>query len=113
MKRLLQWLMLVVVIGLMTACSSNSELKEINDQGYEAYQLGNYSEAVTLLTAGIEKDDGYGDFYTNRGMAYYALGDVEKALADLNLAVTLKKEFPEAYLNRAPCIWVLAYKKKL
>ena len=53
-----------------------------------------------LLNSGKIKHPHEGDFYAMRAAAYFALKDHDKALADLNRAVTFRQT-PEIYFQRA------------
>jgi len=90
---------LIMLGTLLTACGSRVE-EQLNDEGYNLYLEGLYDEAITHYTQSLVDYPEYGAFYSNRGMAYYEMGDVELALEDLNQAIVLEADMPEAYLNR-------------
>lgn len=90
---------MIMMMFLVSGCSNN-EAYTINETGYGQYQAGEYEEAIDTYTAGIERFPDYIDFYTNRGMAYFEMGDTDNALHDLDHAVTMEEHAPEAYANR-------------
>lgn len=52
-----------------------------------------------VINSGKVKDPYPGDYYATRAAAYFATGQLDKALADLNKAVTYR-EAPEFYFQR-------------
>ncbi len=94
-----RWIYIAVLILLLSGCQ-NGELEEIQLQAYNLYTEGRYEEAIEAYSHGIEHDEENSDLYTNRGMAYFEIGDYTKALEDLNLAIDLDDRSPEAYTNR-------------
>jgi tetratricopeptide (TPR) repeat protein len=58
-----------------------------------AYQrVDRYKEAIEDYNAAIEIDDTNPAFFHDRGMAYGELGDMDRALRDLNIAVKLRPD---------------------
>lgn len=59
----------------------------------EAHQrLGRYKEAIEDYNAAIEIDQSNPDYFHDRGLAYDRLGDLDRALADLNRAMKLRPD---------------------
>jgi len=58
-------------------------------QGNEAYEAGDYQQAVALYDSAIARVAG-GEAYFNRGNAYFKLGEVGRAIADYLRAYVLK-----------------------
>ena len=56
---------------------------------------------IRSCTALIERDAKDAVAYYNRASAYQTKGDVDRAIADYNQAVTLKPDYAAAYENRA------------
>ena len=54
---------------------------------------------VQLQQAILLKPD-WAEPYDNRGLAYAAQGDYERALADWTQAIKLQPDFADAFLNR-------------
>jgi tetratricopeptide (TPR) repeat protein len=69
-------------------------------QGVEAYEAGNYQQAVTALTEAIRLNDRNPEAYQKRGLAYFNLKEYQSALEDYNRAITLNPNFSEAYVGR-------------
>ncbi|WP_235558107.1 tetratricopeptide repeat protein [Sphaerimonospora mesophila] len=63
--------------------------------------LGRPEEALPDLTAAIEADPEYPDYYLDRGNLLFRLGRHDEALADYEAAMRLSPPFPEPYYNRA------------
>ena len=66
-----------------------------------------YREAITHYTNALERDSQQPAIYNNRGNAYGAMDEVDKAINDLNKAIELKPDYANAYNNRGD-----AYRKK-
>jgi tetratricopeptide (TPR) repeat protein len=59
----------------------------------DAYQgLNRYREAIEDYTAAIEIDESNPAYFHDRGLAYDRLGDLDRALEDLNRAVKLRPD---------------------
>ena len=69
--------------------------------GLIAHQRGRHREAVTLIEAALAGGATTAVIHTNCGVAYRALGDLEKATQHITWAIALDPEFPEAHLNYA------------
>ena len=52
-----------------------------------------------IINSGKVKPPHHGDYYATRGSAYFAKGDVEKAMADFNKAIGIRQA-PEFYFER-------------
>ncbi len=53
-----------------------------------------------IINSGDVKQQYLGDYYATRGGAYFALKQIDKAIADLNKALSIRKA-PEFYFQRA------------
>lgn len=53
-----------------------------------------------VINSGKVRPPHHGDYYATRGAAYFAKGDIEKAMADLNKAISIRQA-PEFYFQRA------------
>jgi tetratricopeptide (TPR) repeat protein len=86
------------------------DYKDYKKQAEEAFNRGDYAEAIRLYTLAIEArlkegEEGYDKevlaiLYYNRGVCYNELKDFDKALADYSIAIKLNLKLAEAYNNR-------------
>ena len=58
-------------------------------------------KAIEDLDAAIEIDPSMAEAYTNRGMAYLALGERQRSLDDLDRAIRIDADLPGAHYVRA------------
>jgi len=65
------------------------------------YEAGQYADAVYWYTRVISVDAKDAEIYSERGVAFYHLGDLKQSLADLNRARDLEPENPYRYASRA------------
>ncbi len=52
-----------------------------------------------IINSGLVKHPHTGDYYATRGAAYFALGQLDHAMADINKAISIRKA-PEFYFQR-------------
>lgn len=77
-------------------------LREIIDQGQEAYERGAYGEAEPLLTQGLrEGAEGYADVHHALGVIYHGTGRFAEARAAFERAVEINPDYTEAAINLA------------
>lgn len=69
--------------------------------GVIAHQRGRYREAVSLIEAALAGGATTAPIHTNCGVAYRALGDLEKAARHISWAIALDPEYADAHLNYA------------
>lgn len=65
---------------------------------------GNYSEAIKQYNRAIARNDKFSRAYANRGITYEKMGQIEKALQDLNMAIEFAGNDPfkkEYHYHRA------------
>ena len=87
MKKLLSIGMAMIMIIIMSGCSSSGALDE---DGRKSFAHGNYEEAAASFAAAIEKNPNRADYYIDYGLALIRLGKYDDAL----------KEFDQAYVNK-------------
>lgn len=73
---------------------------DYHDLAYEAYDAGDYTQAVRLFTRAITLDPTYMWAYNGRANAYYYLQDYEAALADYTAAIELDPQAASVITNR-------------
>ena len=76
------------------------ESKELYRQAEQLFRRKKYAESVETYTLAIQINPNDYGLYNNRGAAYYALGEFQKAIADYTKAVELNPYHFSAYNNR-------------
>jgi len=71
----------------------------INNLGLNANYQGDYAEAIDLYSRALALVEST-IYYTNRGLAYYNLGQVEAAKSDFDRALALNDQNGDAYYYR-------------
>jgi stress-induced-phosphoprotein 1 len=69
----------------------------LKDLGNQAFQAGNYEEAVSLFTQAIEINPHDHVFFSNRSGSYASLQKYEEALEDAAMCVALKPDWVKGY----------------
>ncbi len=114
LKKVLFSGLIILSLSQLTGCLSNSLAsptpfneespsafsKKLVQQGIQKNFKGAYNEALVDLSEAVRLDDHDVDAYFNRGLTYYRLHKIEKAIEDFTMAITLNNEFIEAYVNR-------------
>ena len=71
------------------------EYNALIDAAYTSQMDGDHQKAITKYTKAIEVDPQVAGVYINRAAAYESIGDLDRALQDLDEALTLESK-PEA-----------------
>ncbi|MCX7068498.1 MAG: tetratricopeptide repeat protein [Methylococcales bacterium] len=71
------------------SADSQTNAKELNKQGEQAYHAKNYDEAIRLYKAAIDLDGNYGQAYSNLGLAFQKVGNNSEALWANRKAIAL------------------------
>lgn len=71
----------------------NDIILEEKNKGNEAFQKGNFLEAINHFSKAIELDPNNHILYSNRSASYASLGKYEDALNDANKCVQIKPEW--------------------
>src|SRR5690348_3615614 len=69
-------------------------------KGFDYFKVGNFEEAIKHYDLAVKADDQYGDAYYYRGSALWKAGQLDKALADFNKAISLVSTDPDYYGER-------------
>ncbi len=69
--------------------ADNSPAAESHRKGAEAFDKGETDAAIKWFGQAIQLDAKYAPAYCDRGLALVLKGDLDKAVADLNMAVQL------------------------
>ncbi|SEM41376.1 Tetratricopeptide repeat-containing protein [Pseudomonas sp. NFIX51] len=89
----------VEVAAVAVSSSAQADAKTLNRKGEEAYHAGNLQQAIDFYRQAIELNNGYGQAYSNLGLAYQKAGNTAEsiwanrkaiALASGNSAVTVR-----------------------
>jgi tetratricopeptide (TPR) repeat protein len=73
----------------------------LKNKAQTSFKLGKFEEATLDYTNLIKTDSNNPEYFTLRGICHLESKQYEKALADFNEALASKKDFAEAYFNRA------------
>lgn len=76
------------------------EIAQLNVDGFQKFQAGNFDEAIAIYDKAIEKNPTFALTYGNRGNARMAKGQVDLAIADYTKGIEVNPVFAEAYLDR-------------
>lgn len=83
-------------------------LVQLQASGNDAYQAGQYSEAIEFYTSAlactIESHSFAALCFCNRAAAYQALGQITEAIADCSLAITFDANHVKVFLFL--CIYI-------
>jgi tetratricopeptide (TPR) repeat protein len=94
MKKIL--LVAILSLSLMICLTSTGRsffLQDDYEDGLEAFDQGNYDEAIRLLTKSIEAKPKHTFSYFTRGAAWKAKGNLDKAIADFSKVIELDPKF--------------------
>ncbi len=93
-----------VLVSLMVAGTAIADGIDDLVEGLRAQQQGDHGQAVALLTRAIESGDLAADEQVSarvkRGNSYYALGRIDRAVADYSAAIAARPDHVEARFNR-------------
>lgn len=95
------YLILLGAMVLVSKASAQETAKQDTVQGYQFYQVQNYTEAEKLLQAAIKLDPAYEPAYQVLGGVYIAEGRKAEAMAEYQQALTLQPNNPslKAYVD--------------
>ena len=105
--KLLPLLLLVFVLTMGVACSSESSFESVQQEarahinkGIEYYSLGQNEKAIQSYDNAIRLDPKNGSTYNKRGVVRAVLGQYGKAILSYDNAIRLDPENGSAYYNR-------------
>jgi tetratricopeptide (TPR) repeat protein len=80
----------------LASMGAQQQAKAKFKQGADSYKQGNYMQAVKEFQEAIKLDPNYQKAYINLGLSYRRLGDNSQALANYDIAITMKDGDKEA-----------------
>jgi tetratricopeptide (TPR) repeat protein len=114
-KQSVKWLfgigmlvLLIATIWVYFAETSPTVIDYVHN-GAEAYDDGNYYEAISYFNQSLDIDSDYAPAYLWRGATYTKLGKMNEALADFNQSILLGPGDAEDYQWRGATYYTLGY----
>ncbi|MCX6139439.1 MAG: tetratricopeptide repeat protein [Candidatus Kapabacteria bacterium] len=101
MKFILIVLAIVCTSAIVVAQDEQDKIQELFGKGLNAFNKGNYGEAVVFYTKCIERDSLTMNVWFNRASAYLRLRDYGKAKEDLDHILVRQPELLNARMQRA------------
>jgi len=74
------------------------------DKGYAQIQLGNYTEAIVTLNAGIGEYPNDQMLWNNKGYAQYQLGQYSDAVTSYTKAIAIDANYTKALINKGDAL---------
>jgi tetratricopeptide (TPR) repeat protein len=90
----------LLLILVLFSCSTTNNSEELNDKAFTELESGNFNEAIELYSKVIEQNPEDMIALNNRSHAYWNLGELDKALKDVNKALSIEFDY-DALANRA------------
>ena len=87
---MIQRILLLVSCTLLLATPASGQLSDADDafrRGVELQEIGRFGEAIKAYDQAIQLGSSYLTAYNNRGAAYGALQQYERAITDFNEAI--------------------------
>lgn len=104
--KIIRGLLLILCLAAMAACGPS--LAQKKDQSAIHYRLGvvhlnerNLADALNELTKAVEMYPGDATYHNALGLAYFAKGMNKEALASLDKALSIDRDYSEARVNKA------------
>ncbi|MCP1481455.1 MULTISPECIES: tetratricopeptide repeat protein [Pseudomonas] len=79
----------VEVAAVAVSSSAQADAKTLNRKGEEAYHAGNLPQAIDFYRQAIELNNGYGQAYSNLGLAYQKAGNTAESIWANRKAIAL------------------------
>ena len=80
------------------------EVSHLRERGNLEVKHQRFTEALKLYSKAIDLSTGDYRLFSNRSLCYLKLGDPQKALEDCDKCLSLKSDFPKAFIRKA---WAL------
>lgn len=85
----------------VTQSDLNAQDSYLRSYALKLARVGNYTQAIALLSQLIDRSPDNAIDYNNRGLIYFQSGQQQKAITDYNTALQLNPKLVSAYNNRA------------
>jgi tetratricopeptide (TPR) repeat protein len=93
-----------LLMAFLVMAQTKPDPQALYKAGYDARVAGDYAAAIRLLSEAIAtgklNNNDLATSYNNRGMAFAATDEADKAVADYGMAIELAPYYGPAYLNR-------------
>ncbi|XP_015768883.1 PREDICTED: uncharacterized protein LOC107347465 isoform X2 [Acropora digitifera] len=90
--------------GNTSQMEKEKEANYLREQGNREVKNNRFTEALNLYSKAIDLSTGDYRLFSNRSLCYLKLGDPQKALEDCDKCLSLKSNFPKAFIRKA---WAL------
>jgi tetratricopeptide (TPR) repeat protein len=88
---------LVILCAVLAGTAAGDDYLDFYEQGEFALRVEKWERAIDLFTRSIEQNANFYLTYHNRAIAYSKMGEYDKSILDLQKAVQLNPNYPEAY----------------
>jgi tetratricopeptide (TPR) repeat protein len=88
---------LVILCAVLAGTATGDDYLDFYEQGEFALRVEKWERAIDLFTRSIEQNANFYLTYHNRAIAYSKMGEYDKSILDLQKAVQLNPNYPEAY----------------
>jgi len=99
MKKLLQFLFILILGVFCCACVNSYAVHELNEKAFKYIEDGDYNSAISRLSASVDLDGDVYDTRYNLANALLTVGRCEEGVPHAQFAVKLKPKEPIAYFN--------------
>lgn len=97
MKKVMTLIVSVFLLMNTTGCCTKLNTQTLNNKAKELMELDNVDGAICRLESINDLDPNIAENYFNLAIAYHKKGKIELAVQKLNKAISLKKDFADAY----------------
>lgn len=100
MKRVVAILTILFASVMCTACLNNFAIQELNNKAREALDVGDVDTAICRLQSSVDLDANIFESRYNLAVALVKAGKYKKAKEQIQAAIELKDNIPEAYFTQ-------------
>lgn len=84
--------------------NSNTQAMKFKEEGNNAYKNKEYTKAINLYTKAIQSDPTDPNFYSNRGLCHFNLGNYSECIKDCDKAIKYSPSFVKAYRKKSSAL---------